>query len=71
MIKSIVKTIPKNTLIEVLMKTIETQMNGGMTKIKDSDEDQEMTTERSILKDNQDNSKRLKTAGGVFLTFLR
>ena len=70
-LKSIVKTVPRAAVIEVLKNTVETQMNGGMPKSTDANEDQEMLSESIAITNTQNNSKNLKTAGGVFLTLLR
>ena len=67
LIKSVVKSTPREVIIEVIKDTIEIQMNGGMPRV-DAKEDEDMLFEQPTLGDN---SKKLKTAGGVFLTFLK
>ena len=67
LIRSVVKSVPREVILDVVKTTIEVQLNGGMKRVEAGD-DEEMTIEKPI----QDaNSKKFKTAGGVFLTILK
>ena len=57
LIKTVAKNVPRPVIFETLKLTIESQKNGGMKK--------------AIIQNPQDEEHEIKTAGGVFMTFLK
>ena len=65
LIKSIVAHVPRDLILSVLATTMEIQSSGGMPLVEPGDADDQ------IKVDSETQAKKVKTAGGAFLTLIK